>query len=66
METNKQLKIWKSVSVIAIAFLVVLGVLYANTLKRNKDTQPEVLPDEEVSYLTLWNDNAKAKVWLEE
>ena len=64
MEENKQLKTWRIVAIIATCVAVVLGGLYISGLSKGKEVEPE--ETEEPSYLLQWNDDAKAKVYLEE
>ncbi|MBQ6126996.1 MAG: haloacid dehalogenase-like hydrolase [Erysipelotrichaceae bacterium] len=62
---KKETNIWKAVALIAIAMLAVVGVLYVNNIGLNKPVEEESVPEEEISYLSLWNDDAKAKIELE-
>ena len=65
MEDNKQLKTWRVIAIVAMCVAVVLGGLYISGLSKGKENEP-VTPDEELSYLLQWNDDAPAKVYLEE
>jgi len=68
MNQNKQLRIYKILSLILAICLLTVSSLYINTIRNNK--QEEVLipetSDEDISYLSLWNENALAKIKLEE
>lgn len=66
MENTKQLKIWKYLALISMCLLMVLGGLYVSNLNKNNIQEETVIPEEELSYLSLWNEDAKAKVALEE
>ena len=64
MEKDRQLKLWKAVSVISMILLIIVGSLYI--IERNKDREDiSGLPDEEISYLSLWNEDAEARKELE-
>ncbi|MBO7675939.1 MAG: haloacid dehalogenase-like hydrolase [Erysipelotrichaceae bacterium] len=69
MENNeKTLNIWKIIAICAISMLAVVSCLYVKILNDNKQPVVPAEPEqpEEENWLSLWNDDAKAKVWLEE
>ena len=63
MENNKsQLNLWRTIALISLACLLVVSGLYINTINKNKEVEPK--QDEPViseDWLTLWNDDARAK-----
>lgn len=68
MENTKK---WKTIAIISTCLLVLVSCLYAAGVGwKNKETAPvpeETQPTPEAeNWLTLWNDDAPAKVWLEE
>ena len=69
MYTKEELRLWKILTLIATVMLLVVGGLYVNSTRNNNNntTQESVAPvkQEEISYLSLWNDDAKAKIELE-
>ncbi|MBR2825514.1 MAG: haloacid dehalogenase-like hydrolase [Solobacterium sp.] len=80
MEDVKQLKIWKTIALISLSLLIALGGLYLAKFSKNTQdiatTTPEAsiepqvsetpMPEEEISYLSLWTEDAPARVALED
>ena len=68
MEKRNNESIWKIIAICALAMMTVVSILYANVLhqKNSADTEPTVEPQEEENWLSLWNDDARAKKELEE
>ena len=69
---EKALKKWKTLAIVLGCLLVLVSSLYAAGVgwKKNEAAPEEteiVEPvEEEISWLTLWTEDAPAKVWLEE
>ena len=71
-EDMENLKKWKAWAIISTCLLVLVSLLYVTSLS-NKNQEKEVQPEEivepvseEVSWLSLWKEDAEAKVFLEE
>ena len=67
MENNKNESIWKIIAIGALAMLVVVSCLYASVINKKQEPVPE--PEEEPvveNWLSLWEDDARAKKELEE
>ena len=65
---EKKTNIWKTISLIAIALLAIVSVMYLNKIGwMQPQPTEETVPTEEdeISYLSLWNDDARAKTELE-
>ncbi len=67
---NEALKKWKTWAIISTCLLVLVSTLYGLGVGwKNQESAPEVAEqneaEEEISFLQLWNDDAKAKQELE-
>ena len=66
------LKKWKTLAIVSTCLLVLVSLLYATGVgykKNEPENQPEEIVEpveEEVSWLSLWKEDAEAKVWLED
>ena len=62
MENKTNESVWRIIAIGALAMMTVVSCLYAKTINENKQPAPvpEVEPAKE-DWLTLWNDDAKAK-----
>ena len=64
---RRETNIWKLVSLIAIVLLAIVSALYFNRIGYEKEKPvDEDVADEEISYLSLWKDDARAKIALED
>lgn len=79
MEETKQVRFWKMISLIAVCFAMVMGGLYLTRFRSDKEvavtptetpqetqSSDEPLPEEEISYLSFWKEDAPARVALED
>ncbi len=71
MDEKRQLKIWRIIAIVSMAFCLVLGSLYVKERTTSVELEipteePITVPEEEdISYLSLWNEQARAKQELE-
>ena len=65
MNENKNTNIWKLLAILSMCLLLVVTGLYVSSQNKQENKQETVIPDEELSYLSLWQDDAQAKVELE-
>ena len=66
MNNNKELNIFKTLTIILSVLLLIVGGLYVDA--RNKQKQQEIVvpQEEEISFLSLWNEDSEAKKALED
>ena len=67
MEDIKKLKIWKLIAIVSLSLLVLVSSLYFIKLNDKNDiSNNDEISEEDISYLSLWNDDAPAKIALED
>ena len=65
----ESIKKWKALAIVSTCLLLLMSFLYGQSIlnKKQEENQTIVIPDEEnISYLNQWNENAPAKLFLEE
>ena len=70
MNDKNKVNVWKVIAIAVTCLLLLMSYLYYDSINKNQiDNNPEedeIIDDEEnISYLSLWNDNAEAKIELE-
>ena len=67
MENKNNESVWKIIAIAALAMMAVVSCLYANVINKKEPVPvPQEEPAAEVNWLSLWNDDARAKKELME
>ncbi|MBQ3296065.1 MAG: haloacid dehalogenase-like hydrolase [Erysipelotrichaceae bacterium] len=67
MENNRNESGWKIIAICAMAMMTVVSCLYASVINKKEPAPvPETEPAPEANWLSLWNDDARAKKELME
>ncbi len=67
MENKNNESVWKIIAIAALAMMTVVSCLYANVINKKEPVPvPQEEPAAEANWLSLWNDDARAKKELME
>jgi FMN phosphatase YigB (HAD superfamily) len=67
MENKNNESVWKIIAIAALAMMTVVSCLYANVINKKEPVPvPQEEPATEANWLSLWNDDARAKKELME